>query len=103
MDVRNHIITEDERTPEDIQKRYYSNRGVIYGIVSDRRKNKGLKAPQKSGKNTKTSGLSGTASIREEECRWSFSQDSRSGIREGMNQRNNIHHLFQTYLFKILH
>jgi len=49
-DVRKHIITEDEWTPEDIQKRYYSNRGAIYGIVSDKRKNKGFKAPQKSEK-----------------------------------------------------
>jgi diapolycopene oxygenase len=47
-DLRSHIITEDEWTPEDIQKRYYSNRGAIYGVVSDRRKNKGFKAPQKS-------------------------------------------------------
>jgi diapolycopene oxygenase len=51
-DLRSHIITEDEWTPEDIQKRYYSNRGAIYGIVSDRRKNKGFKAPQKSEKFT---------------------------------------------------
>jgi len=49
-DVRKHIITEDEWIPEDIQKRYYSNRGAIYGIVSDKRKNKGFKAPQKSEK-----------------------------------------------------
>ena len=49
-DLRKHIITEDEWLPEDIQKRYYSNRGAIYGIVSDRRKNKGFKAPQKSEK-----------------------------------------------------
>jgi diapolycopene oxygenase len=51
-DLRSHIITEDEWTPEDIQKRYYSNRGAIYGIVSDRKKNKGFKAPQKSEKFT---------------------------------------------------
>jgi diapolycopene oxygenase len=49
-DVRKHIITEDEWTPEDIQKRYYSNRGAIYGIVSDKRKNKGFKAAQKGEK-----------------------------------------------------
>lgn len=42
------IIAEDEWTPENIQKRYYSNRGAIYRIVSDRRKNKGFKAPRKS-------------------------------------------------------
>jgi len=49
-DLRKHIITEDEWTPEDIQKRYYSNRGAIYGVVSDREKNKGLKAASKSEK-----------------------------------------------------
>jgi len=49
-DLRKHIITEDEWTPEDIQKRYYSNRGAIYGIVSDRKKNRGFKAPKKSEK-----------------------------------------------------
>jgi len=51
-DLRSHIITEDEWTPEDIRNRYYSNRGAIYGVVSDRRKNKGFKAPQKSEKFT---------------------------------------------------
>jgi diapolycopene oxygenase len=49
-DLRKHIITEDEWTPEDIQKRYYSNGGAIYGIVSDRKKNRGFKAPKKSEK-----------------------------------------------------
>ena len=48
--MRKHIIIEDEWTPEDIQKRYYSNRGAIYGIVSDKRKNNGFKAPQESEK-----------------------------------------------------
>lgn len=48
-DVRSHILTQDEWTPEDIQKRYYSNRGAIYGIVSDRKKNLGFKAPRRSG------------------------------------------------------
>ncbi len=47
-DVRSHILTQDEWTPEDIQKRYYSNRGAIYGVVSDRKKNRGFKAPRRS-------------------------------------------------------
>jgi diapolycopene oxygenase len=47
-DVRAHILTQDEWTPEDIQKRYYSNRGAIYGVVSDRNKNLGFKAPRRS-------------------------------------------------------
>lgn len=49
-DLRSHSITEDEWTPHDIERLYYSNRGAIYGIVSDRRKNKGFKAPKKSEK-----------------------------------------------------
>lgn len=49
-DLRKHIITEDEWTPEDIQKNYYSNKGSIYGIVSDKKKNLGFKAPKKSEK-----------------------------------------------------
>lgn len=48
--LRQHIVVEDMWTPEDIQKRYYSNRGAIYGVVSDRRKNMGLKAPKKSSR-----------------------------------------------------
>lgn len=46
--LREHIIVEDEWYPEDIQSRYYSNMGSIYGVVSDRKKNKGFKAPKKS-------------------------------------------------------
>ncbi|MGR9100847.1 MAG: phytoene desaturase family protein, partial [Gammaproteobacteria bacterium] len=34
-------------TPLDIESRYYSNRGSIYGVVSDRFKNLGFKAPQR--------------------------------------------------------
>jgi diapolycopene oxygenase len=47
-DLRRHIVTEDRWTPDDIQKRYYSNKGAIYGVVSDRKKNLGFKAPQRS-------------------------------------------------------
>ncbi|MBN1443688.1 MAG: phytoene desaturase [Planctomycetes bacterium] len=46
--LRRHIIVEDMWTPDDIQRMYYSNRGAIYGVVADRRKNFGLKAPKKS-------------------------------------------------------
>jgi diapolycopene oxygenase len=49
-DLEKNIIFEEIRTPEDIQKRYYSNRGSIYGVVSNRRKNYGLKAPKSSTK-----------------------------------------------------
>ncbi|KPK65114.1 MAG: diapolycopene oxygenase [Planctomycetes bacterium SM23_32] len=49
-DLRRHIIVEDMWTPEDIESRYYSNRGAIYGVVSDRKLNKGFKVPKKSSK-----------------------------------------------------
>ncbi len=49
-DLREHIVVEDRWVPEDIQERYYSNKGAIYGVVSDRKKNGGFKAPKKSTK-----------------------------------------------------
>ncbi len=49
-DLRNHIVTEDIWTPEDIKNNYYSNKGAIYGVLSDKSKNKGFKAPKKSEK-----------------------------------------------------
>lgn len=47
-DLRKHIVTEEYWTPHDIEARYYSNQGSIYGVVSDRFKNLGFKAPQRS-------------------------------------------------------
>jgi diapolycopene oxygenase len=47
-DLRKHIIVEDFWTPFDIQKRYNSNRGSIYGVVCDRLKNFAFKAPKRS-------------------------------------------------------
>lgn len=47
-DLRDHIIVEHLWTPVDIEKNYYSNRGSIYGVVSDKKQNLGLKAPKKS-------------------------------------------------------
>ncbi len=47
-DIRSHIVVEDFWTPFDIEARYASNRGSIYGVVSDRRKNFAFKAPKKS-------------------------------------------------------
>lgn len=47
-DLSAHIIVEDLWTPEDIRERYYSHRGAIYGVVSDRKKNFALKAPKRS-------------------------------------------------------
>ncbi len=49
-DLRKHIVVEDFWTPFDIQKRYGSNRGSIYGVVCDRRKNFAFKAPKRSSK-----------------------------------------------------
>jgi diapolycopene oxygenase len=46
--LRKHILTEEYWTPHDIQTRYYSNQGSIYGVVSDRFLNLGFKAPQRS-------------------------------------------------------
>ena len=48
-DLRKHVIVEDFWTPFDIERRYASNRGAIYGVVSDRRKNFAFKAPKRSG------------------------------------------------------
>lgn len=47
-DLRKHIVVEDFWTPFDIQERYLSNGGSIYGVVSDRRKNFAFKAPKRS-------------------------------------------------------
>jgi len=47
-DLRKHIVTEEYWTPHDIQARYYSNQGAIYGVVADRFLNLGFKAPQRS-------------------------------------------------------
>lgn len=47
-DIRNHIVYEHVWTPIDIQKNYYSNMGSIYGVVSDKKINKGIKAPKTS-------------------------------------------------------
>ncbi|MFO7900893.1 MAG: phytoene desaturase family protein [Planctomycetota bacterium] len=47
-DLRQHIVVDDMWTPADIESRYYSNRGAIYGVVADRKKNRGFKAPKQS-------------------------------------------------------
>ncbi len=46
--LRRHIVVEDFWTPFDIEARYSSNRGSIYGVVSDRRRNFAFKAPKQS-------------------------------------------------------
>jgi diapolycopene oxygenase len=47
-DLRRHIVVEKTWTPHDIERLYFSNRGSIYGVVADRKKNLGFKAPQRS-------------------------------------------------------
>jgi diapolycopene oxygenase len=47
-DLRKHIVVEDFWTPVDIEARYASNRGSIYGVVCDRRRNFAFKAPKQS-------------------------------------------------------
>ncbi len=47
-DLRKHIVVEDFWTPFDIEARYLSNRGSIYGVVSDMRRNFAFKAPKRS-------------------------------------------------------
>ncbi|PNY96857.1 diapolycopene oxygenase, partial [Mammaliicoccus sciuri] len=46
--LRKHIIYEDIWTPHDIERTYQSHKGAIYGVVSDKKKNKGFKFPKKS-------------------------------------------------------
>ncbi|EHJ07873.1 phytoene desaturase family protein [Staphylococcus simiae] len=47
-DLRQHIVFEDMWLPEDIEAHYRSNRGAIYGVVADKKKNKGFKFPKES-------------------------------------------------------
>ena len=47
-DLRQHIVVEDFWTPFDIEARYASNRGSIYGVVCDRYRNFAFKAPKQS-------------------------------------------------------
>ncbi len=49
-DLRKHIVFEHCWTPLDIREQYYSNKGSIYGVVSDRFKNLAFKAPKQSTK-----------------------------------------------------
>lgn len=49
-DLRRHTVFEHCWTPLDIRQQYYSNKGSIYGVVSDRFKNLAFKAPKQSTK-----------------------------------------------------
>lgn len=46
--LRESIVTKDMWTPHDIQRTYGSDRGAIYGTVSDKQMNKGFKHPKQS-------------------------------------------------------
>lgn len=47
-DLRKHIVVEDIQVPDDLERMYYSNKGAIYGVVNDRRRNMSLKPPKRS-------------------------------------------------------
>ena len=47
-DLRKHVVFEHVWTPLDIRAQYYSNKGSIYGIVTDRFRNFAFKAPKQS-------------------------------------------------------
>lgn len=47
-DLRENIVTKDMWTPHDIERTYSSDRGAIYGTVSDKKVNKGFKHPKQS-------------------------------------------------------
>jgi len=49
-DLRKHVVFEHCWTPHDIREQYGSNKGSIYGVVSDRFKNLAFKAPKQSVK-----------------------------------------------------
>jgi diapolycopene oxygenase len=49
-DLRRHVVVEHCWTPHDIQEQYYSNRGAIYGVLTDRFRNLAFKAPKQSRK-----------------------------------------------------
>ena len=49
-DLRQHVVFEHCWTPLDIREQYFSNKGSIYGVVSDRFKNLAFKAPKQSTK-----------------------------------------------------
>lgn len=48
--LRESIVVEDLLTPVDIERMYRSNRGSIYGVVTDWNRNHGFKAPKTSTK-----------------------------------------------------
>jgi diapolycopene oxygenase len=50
LELRKHVVVEDMLTPDDLERMYYSNRGAIYGVVVNRFRNWGFKAPKRSEK-----------------------------------------------------
>ncbi len=50
VDLRKHTVIEDVLTPDDLQRMYYSNKGSIYGVISDAKRNFALKPPKQSNK-----------------------------------------------------
>jgi diapolycopene oxygenase len=48
--LRKNIVVEDQLVPDDLEQMYYSNKGSIYGVVSNWKKNLAFKAPKQSEK-----------------------------------------------------
>ena len=48
--LRDSIVTRDMWTPHDIERTYASDRGAIYGTVSNKKMNKGFKHPKQTNK-----------------------------------------------------
>ncbi len=59
-DLRQNIVTEDMWTPHDIERRYGSHRGSIYGTVSHCKKNRGFKHAKQSERNDNLYFVGGT-------------------------------------------
>ncbi len=49
-DLRRHVLVRDVLVPDDLERMYYSNKGSIYGVVNDWKRNFSLKAPKRSEK-----------------------------------------------------
>ncbi len=47
-DLRAHVVTEHVLVPDDLQRMYYSNEGSIQGVVSNRKRNLAMEAPEQS-------------------------------------------------------
>ena len=72
-DLRKHVVFEHFWTPLDIRAQYHSNKGSIYGVVSDRWKNLAFKAPKQSTLYPNLFFVGGSVNPPAAACRWSRS------------------------------